>query len=76
MTSKIRFATFVVKLIMLMLIGASVWCWAIIVDKIIQYRRARREAARRAAAQLRLDETTAVLTSCARNASTSATARA
>ena len=38
-------ATLVVKLIMLMLMGASVWCWAIIIDKAIQYRRARREAA-------------------------------
>ncbi len=38
-------ATLVVKIIMIMLIGASVWCWAIIVDKIIQYRRARKEAA-------------------------------
>ena len=38
-------ATLVVKIIMLMLIGASVWCWAIIVDKAVQVRRARREAA-------------------------------
>jgi biopolymer transport protein TolQ len=37
-------ATFTVQLIMLGLIGASVWCWAVIVDKLIQYRRARREA--------------------------------
>jgi biopolymer transport protein TolQ len=37
-------ATFAVKLIMLGLIGASVWCWAVIVDKLVQYRRARREA--------------------------------
>ena len=37
-------ATFAVKLIMIGLIGASVWCWAVIVDKLIQYRRARREA--------------------------------
>src|SRR5919112_1929662 len=38
-------ATFAVQIIMFGLIGASVWCWAVIVDKIIQYRRARKEAA-------------------------------
>lgn len=38
-------ATILVKLVMILLIVASVWCWAIIVDKIRQYRRARREAA-------------------------------
>ena len=38
-------ATFAVQIIMFGLIGASVWCWAVIVDKVIQYRRARREAA-------------------------------
>jgi len=37
-------ATFMVKLVMLMLLVASVWCWAIIVDKAMQYRRARSEA--------------------------------
>lgn len=37
-------ATLTVKLVMVMLIIASVWCWAVIIDKIIQYRRARREA--------------------------------
>ncbi|MEY1554722.1 protein TolQ [Yoonia sp. R2331] len=37
-------ATILVKLVMIMLIVASVWCWAVIVDKLIQYRRARREA--------------------------------
>ena len=37
-------ATITVKLVMIMLILASVWCWAVIVDKIIQYRRARKEA--------------------------------
>lgn len=39
-------ATFVVKIVMVLLLGASVWCWAIVVDKIIQYRKARAEAAR------------------------------
>lgn len=34
-------AHFVVKLTMLGLIGASVWCWAIIVDKTLLYRRSR-----------------------------------
>ncbi len=37
-------ATILVKLVMIMLIVASVWCWAVIIDKLIQYRRARREA--------------------------------
>ncbi|BBE74065.1 protein TolQ [Oharaeibacter diazotrophicus] len=32
----------VVKMVMLGLIGASIWCWAIIVDKVITYSRARR----------------------------------
>lgn len=38
-------ATLMVKAIMVMLIAASVWCWGVIIDKIWQYRRARREAA-------------------------------
>ncbi len=37
-------ATFVVKLVMLMLILASFWAWAIIVQKLIMYRKARAEA--------------------------------
>ena len=37
-------ATLTVKIVMIMLIGASVWCWAVIVDKTIQYRKARAEA--------------------------------
>jgi biopolymer transport protein TolQ len=37
-------ATIIVKLVMIMLIVASIWCWAIIIDKTIQYRRARTEA--------------------------------
>ena len=39
-------ATLVVKVVMIMLILASVWCWAVIIDKAIQYARARREAAK------------------------------
>ncbi|SHI54086.1 protein TolQ [Wenxinia saemankumensis] len=39
-------ATIIVKIVMLLLIAASIWCWAVIVDKWIQYRRARAEAAR------------------------------
>jgi biopolymer transport protein TolQ len=35
-------AHWVVKLVMLGLLGASVWCWAIIVDKTILYARSRR----------------------------------
>jgi biopolymer transport protein TolQ len=38
-------ATIVVKLVMIGMILASVWTWAIVVDKVIQYRKARREAA-------------------------------
>jgi biopolymer transport protein TolQ len=37
-------ATIIVKFVMIMLILASVWCWAVIIDKIIQYRKAKREA--------------------------------
>lgn len=37
-------ATILVQLVMIMLIVASIWCWAVIVDKIIQYRKARRAA--------------------------------
>ncbi len=37
-------ATITVKLVMVMLILASVLCWAVIVDKVIQYRAARAEA--------------------------------
>ncbi|MBB3992854.1 biopolymer transport protein TolQ [Sulfitobacter undariae] len=38
-------ATFTVKLVMLALIAASFWTWSIVVQKTIQYRAARREAA-------------------------------
>jgi len=38
-------ATIIVKLVMILLVLASVWCWAVIVDKWVQYRRARSEAA-------------------------------
>lgn len=37
-------ATFTVKLVMIMLILASFWSWSIIVQKLIQYRRAQGEA--------------------------------
>jgi biopolymer transport protein TolQ len=37
-------ATLTVKLVMIMLIGASFWSWSIIIQKLIQYRSARREA--------------------------------
>ncbi|MBY6136564.1 protein TolQ [Leisingera sp. XS_AS12] len=37
-------ATVTVKLVMLMLVGASIWSWAIIIQKMINYRQARREA--------------------------------
>lgn len=37
-------ASFTVKLVMLVLIGASVWSWAIIVQKLVDLRRARSEA--------------------------------
>ena len=38
-------ATIIVKLVMIGMILASVWTWAIAVDKYLQYRRAQREAA-------------------------------
>ncbi|NBR54225.1 MAG: protein TolQ [Rhodobacteraceae bacterium] len=37
-------ATVLVKLVMLMLVAASVWCWAVVIDKHRQYRKARAEA--------------------------------
>jgi biopolymer transport protein TolQ len=36
-------AHIVVKLVMIGLLGASVWCWSIIVDKTLLYRRTRRD---------------------------------
>ncbi|TNY31075.1 protein TolQ [Pelagovum pacificum] len=39
-------ATIAVKFVMLLLIGASIWCWAVIIDKWLQFKRARREASR------------------------------
>ena len=44
MWSMFAHATILVKLVMLGLIGASIWCWAIIIDKTLQYRRARAAA--------------------------------
>jgi biopolymer transport protein TolQ len=38
-------ATILVKMVMILLVLASIWCWAVIIDKLIQYRRARAEAA-------------------------------
>jgi biopolymer transport protein TolQ len=37
-------ATIIVQFVMIILVVASVWCWAVIVDKWIQYRKARAEA--------------------------------
>ncbi len=37
-------ATFIVKFVMIMLMIVSVWCWAVIIDKWLQYRKARAEA--------------------------------
>ena len=37
-------ADFIVKFVMLLLLGASVWCWAIIFDKALRLRRLRAEA--------------------------------
>jgi biopolymer transport protein TolQ len=39
-------ATLTVKIVMILMIVMSVWCWAIIIQKHIQYRKARAEAAR------------------------------
>ena len=36
-------AHIVVKLVMMGLIGASIWCWSIIIDKTLLYRRTRKE---------------------------------
>jgi len=36
-------AHFVVKLVMLGLLGASIWCWSIIVDKTLLFRRTKAE---------------------------------
>lgn len=37
-------ATLIVQLVLILLIAASVWCWTVIVDKHLQFRRARTEA--------------------------------
>ena len=37
-------ATILVQIVMILLIAASFWCWALFIDKIIQYRKARTEA--------------------------------
>jgi biopolymer transport protein TolQ len=37
-------ATIIVKIVMVLLVAASIWCWAVIIDKLIQYRKARAEA--------------------------------
>lgn len=39
-------ATLTVKLVMIMLLVASFWAWAVIIQKLLDYRRARREANR------------------------------
>lgn len=39
-------ATLTVKLVMIILLVASFWCWSIIIQKLLQYRAARREADR------------------------------
>jgi biopolymer transport protein TolQ len=37
-------ATILVQVVMVLLIAASFWCWAVFIDKSIQYRKARAEA--------------------------------
>ena len=37
-------AALAVKVIMVMLVLASAWCWAVVIDKGVQFRRARGEA--------------------------------
>ena len=37
-------ATIAVQIVMIVLVAASVWSWAVIVDKFVQYRKARAEA--------------------------------
>ncbi|MEM7711304.1 MAG: Tol-Pal system subunit TolQ, partial [Pseudomonadota bacterium] len=38
-------ATFTVKIVMIMLFAASIWVWAILIQKVVQFRRARSNAA-------------------------------
>jgi biopolymer transport protein TolQ len=44
MTALFLRATLIVKVVMLMLITASVWVWAVYIQKLLQFRRAHREA--------------------------------
>ena len=37
-------ATIIVKIVMVLLVAASIWCWSVVINKLIQYRRARHEA--------------------------------
>ncbi|MFT5060904.1 MAG: biopolymer transport protein TolQ [Dinoroseobacter sp.] len=37
-------ATVLVQIVMILLVAASIWCWAVFIDKTLQYRRARAEA--------------------------------
>ncbi|MEH6647219.1 protein TolQ [Sulfitobacter sp.] len=37
-------ATILVQIVMILLVAASFWCWAVFIDKSIQYRKARAEA--------------------------------
>lgn len=37
-------ATILVQIVMILLMAASIWCWAVFIDKTIQYRKARAEA--------------------------------
>jgi biopolymer transport protein TolQ len=37
-------ATILVQVVMILLVAASFWCWAVFIEKLIQYRRARAEA--------------------------------
>ncbi|MEM6729648.1 MAG: protein TolQ [Pseudomonadota bacterium] len=39
-------ATITVKIVMILLVVASAWAWAVIINKALQYRRARRQAAK------------------------------
>ena len=38
-------ATFIVKIVMVMLFAASIWVWAVLIQKVVQFRRARNHAA-------------------------------
>ncbi len=70
MWKQIAEASIVVQLVILMLVGASFWSWSVIIQKLISYRTARREATPALIAQAASGEGTPYLTMPARLAAT------